>query len=189
MSKRHRAGPRLTAAALFFVVMLGIAGNVAATAHAGAMNHHPVSTQVAAAQMAFDEGMMLRYAYNDVAAQEAFERAARLDPHLTMAYWGKDATQPLARSRLRLAFLDARMEATQSFKDAAITQVRAAISIENSIETTELLPFFVPMREASGEALLAPGRPAEAVVAFEEIFPERSTICARSQASPGRGRP
>lgn len=75
------------------MVLCGVALAVlvsAGTAQAGAtaINHHPVSTSNRAAQLAFDQGMMLRYAFNNVAAAIAFERAAKLDPHLAMAYWG-----------------------------------------------------------------------------------------------------
>jgi tetratricopeptide (TPR) repeat protein len=51
-------------------------------------HHHPVSTNSAAAQRAFDEGLILVYAFNHDEAIRAFERALEHDPKLAMAHWG-----------------------------------------------------------------------------------------------------
>ena len=51
-------------------------------------HHHPVSTVSADAQKFFDQGLTLVYAFNHPEAVRSFERAAQLDPHMTMAYWG-----------------------------------------------------------------------------------------------------
>ena len=50
--------------------------------------HHAVSTKIPEAQAAFDEGLRLTYAFNHDEAVRAFERAAKADPKLAMAYWG-----------------------------------------------------------------------------------------------------
>jgi tetratricopeptide (TPR) repeat protein len=50
--------------------------------------HHPVSTNDAMAQKFFDQGLRLVYGFNHEEAAKAFERAAELDPHLAMAWWG-----------------------------------------------------------------------------------------------------
>jgi tetratricopeptide (TPR) repeat protein len=50
--------------------------------------HHPVSTEIAAAQSAFDRGLTLIFAYQFEEAEQAFRQAARLDPSLAMAWWG-----------------------------------------------------------------------------------------------------
>lgn len=50
--------------------------------------HHPVSTKSPEAQAAFDEGLRLAYGFNHDEAVRAFERAAKADPKLAMAYWG-----------------------------------------------------------------------------------------------------
>lgn len=50
--------------------------------------HHAVSTRSPEAQAAFDEGLRLTYAFNHDEAVRAFERAAKADPKLAMAYWG-----------------------------------------------------------------------------------------------------
>jgi len=50
--------------------------------------HHPVSTKNAQAQAFFDQGLRLIYAFNHSEAMRSFQRAAELDPHLAMAYWG-----------------------------------------------------------------------------------------------------
>jgi tetratricopeptide (TPR) repeat protein len=50
--------------------------------------HHPVSTSNPEAQKFFDQGMRLIYAFNHEEAAGSFERAAELDPKMSMAYWG-----------------------------------------------------------------------------------------------------
>jgi tetratricopeptide (TPR) repeat protein len=50
--------------------------------------HHPVSTENAQAQVFFDQGLRLIYAFNHDEAARSFQRAADLDPRLAMAYWG-----------------------------------------------------------------------------------------------------
>jgi tetratricopeptide (TPR) repeat protein len=50
--------------------------------------HHPVSTKNAGAQEFFDQGLRLIYAFNHDEATRSFKKAAELDPHLAMAYWG-----------------------------------------------------------------------------------------------------
>ena len=49
--------------------------------------HHAVSSN-AAAQAAFDRGLLDYYAYNPEAAEHQFYTAADLDPKMAMAYWG-----------------------------------------------------------------------------------------------------
>jgi hypothetical protein len=49
--------------------------------------HHAASSN-AAAQAAFDRGLLDYYAYNPEAAQHEFYTAADLDTHMAMAYWG-----------------------------------------------------------------------------------------------------
>ena len=50
--------------------------------------HHPVSTDIPAAQFAFDRGLTMFFAYQLDEAEQAFRQAARLDPGLAMAWWG-----------------------------------------------------------------------------------------------------
>jgi len=55
----------------------------------GIGNHqHPVSTKNQTAQRYFNQGLTLIYGFNHTAAIHSFERAAKLDPNLAMAYWG-----------------------------------------------------------------------------------------------------
>jgi tetratricopeptide (TPR) repeat protein len=68
---------------------VSIAGVVLATVVAAATSVHlPVSTTSPGAQAAIDRGLFLYYAYNRDDAAAAFSRAASLDSHLAMAYWG-----------------------------------------------------------------------------------------------------
>ncbi|MBN3923253.1 hypothetical protein [Nostoc sp. NMS4] len=50
--------------------------------------HHPVSTSNPEAQEFFDQGLNLIYAFNHDEAVRSFQQAAKLDPHLAIAYWG-----------------------------------------------------------------------------------------------------
>ena len=49
----------------------------------------PVSTANARAQLFINQGVSLAYAFNHAEAARAFAEAARLDPDLAMAYWGR----------------------------------------------------------------------------------------------------
>jgi tetratricopeptide (TPR) repeat protein len=51
-------------------------------------SHRAVTTEVSAAQAAFDRGLTLVYAYQPEEAEQAFRQAARLDPGCAMAFWG-----------------------------------------------------------------------------------------------------
>ncbi|MDZ7964294.1 MAG: hypothetical protein RM368_04870 [Nostoc sp. DedSLP03] len=50
--------------------------------------HHPVSTSNSQAQKFFEQGLNLIYAFNHDEAVRSFQYAAKLDPHLAIAYWG-----------------------------------------------------------------------------------------------------
>jgi hypothetical protein len=49
----------------------------------------PVSTRNKLAQQFMNQGLNLSYAFNHAEAGRAFREAARLDPSLAMAYWGR----------------------------------------------------------------------------------------------------
>jgi pimeloyl-ACP methyl ester carboxylesterase len=49
----------------------------------------PVTTSVPQAQRFFDQGLRLLYAFNHAESVRAFREAARLDPGLAMAHWGR----------------------------------------------------------------------------------------------------
>ena len=51
-------------------------------------HHHAVYTNSAEAQKFFDQGLTFIYAFNHDEATRSFKRAAELDPHMAMAYWG-----------------------------------------------------------------------------------------------------
>ena len=50
--------------------------------------HRRVTTAVPRAQVYFDQGLRLLFAFNMEEAQRAFEEAARLDPRCAMCHWG-----------------------------------------------------------------------------------------------------
>lgn len=70
------------------VLLFGLApGAAAAQSRPIPAVHHQVSAN-AAAQAAFDQGLLDYYAYNPEAAEHEFYTASDLDSHLAMAYWG-----------------------------------------------------------------------------------------------------
>jgi len=50
--------------------------------------HHQVTTASPLAQKYFDQGLAFTYGFNHFEAERSFEQAARIDPHMAMAYWG-----------------------------------------------------------------------------------------------------
>ena len=50
--------------------------------------HHEISTKVPKAQLYFDQGFRLTYAFNHGEAIRAFNEAARLDPSCAICHWG-----------------------------------------------------------------------------------------------------
>lgn len=50
--------------------------------------HHPVQTEKLAAQLYFDQGLTQLYAFNNDTAYWSFLNASKIDPQMSMAYWG-----------------------------------------------------------------------------------------------------
>jgi hypothetical protein len=51
--------------------------------------HHAITSTSDRAQMFFDQGLRLVYAFNHAEAVRSFKEAQRLDPECAMAYWGE----------------------------------------------------------------------------------------------------
>ena len=51
--------------------------------------HFPITTKNEKAQVFFDQGLKLTYAFNHAEAHRSFMEAARLDPETAMPYWGQ----------------------------------------------------------------------------------------------------
>ena len=54
---------------------------------------HPIATANPEAQKFFDQGLNLAYGFNRAEALRSFKKAAELDPHAAMAYWGMALAQ------------------------------------------------------------------------------------------------
>ena len=71
---------------------------------------HPVTTDVAEAQSFFNQGLAYKYAFNEQAAYWSFQKAAKLDPKMAMAYWGMALAlgptlhSPITVERARVAY-------------------------------------------------------------------------------------
>lgn len=51
-------------------------------------SHFPITTQNARAQLYFDQGLVLSYAFNHAEAARSFKEAAKLDPKCALCFWG-----------------------------------------------------------------------------------------------------
>jgi tetratricopeptide (TPR) repeat protein len=54
----------------------------------GDAHHHPITTRSPEAQIFFDQGLRLLYAFNHDEATRAFAECARIDAEATMCFWG-----------------------------------------------------------------------------------------------------
>jgi Tfp pilus assembly protein PilF len=70
------------------IAFLALTSTVPASGAEFAHAHHPVSTSNGQAQSDFDQGLTLLYAFNRLASRQAFQKAAKADPNLAMAWWG-----------------------------------------------------------------------------------------------------
>mgnify|MGYP001415336890 CR=1 FL=1 len=75
-------------ALLFALLIVMPQATPARTSYSYALQHHQTSTHSTAAQLCFDRGLTLFYAYARLASRRAFECAAKADPSFAMAYWG-----------------------------------------------------------------------------------------------------
>ncbi len=100
MTRQHfRIAPWISAAALAIAAMSAHPASAqGAAAEPGQLAplldglsdlHHPITTKSDRAQMFFDQGLRLVYAFNHAEAIRSFKEAQRLDPECAMAYWGE----------------------------------------------------------------------------------------------------
>jgi hypothetical protein len=92
------AAMMLAAASTLFTVGASSGSAMSATGEAAAAPmplysglgpvHHQVSTVSPLAQKYFDQGLAFAYGFNHLEAERSFEQAARIAPHMAMAYWG-----------------------------------------------------------------------------------------------------
>lgn len=71
---------------------------------------HPVTTNNPEAQKFFNQGLVFKYAFNHDASYWSFQKAAKLDPEMAMAYWGmalalgKNINTPITPEREKIAY-------------------------------------------------------------------------------------
>lgn len=93
--------------------------------------HMPVTTSVPQAQRFFDQGLRLLYAFNHAEAIRAFREAARLDPGLAMAHWGRaialgpNLNAPMTQENGRQAY--AAIRQARALSDRATPREQALI--------------------------------------------------------------
>lgn len=72
--------------------------------------NHPVTTNNPEAQRFFNQGFTFKYAFNHDAAFWSFQKAAKLDPEMAMAYWGmalavgSNINSPITPDREKVAY-------------------------------------------------------------------------------------
>jgi len=131
------------------VVLVAFALSATAAAVAQPLVHHAVSGN-AAAQAAFDRGLLDYYAYNPEAAEHQFYTAADLDTHMAMAYWGIALSNA---PNLNVAATDDRDEQAREAIEQAETLERYA-SAENRALIAAAAARFDAKPKASPDALL-----------------------------------
>ncbi len=88
---------------------------------------HPVTTSNAEAQNFFNQGLAYKYAFNDEASYWSFQKAAKLDPDMAMAYWG-----------MALALgTTINMPITADRGQAAYTNIQQALKLSGSVTSQE----------------------------------------------------
>ncbi|MFZ1018259.1 MAG: hypothetical protein WAN39_10340 [Candidatus Cybelea sp.] len=112
--------------------------------------HHAVSTN-AAAQAAFDRGLLDYYAYNPEAAEHEFYTAADLDPAMAMAYWGIALSNA---PNLNVPATDDRQEQAQEAIEHA-QELEANASTEDRLFIDAAAARFDGKTKAAPDALLS----------------------------------
>src|SRR5262249_44792441 len=134
--------------------------------------NHPVSTENAEAQKFFNQGLALIYRFNHNEAR----RAAKLDPNLAMAYWGKDTPgeTPFGLNSAASVFkiaghsLDARIAEAKNDRQSSIEHWLKAVEAQDALNYDEPPGWYYPVRESLGAALLLTGNAVEAEKNFRK---------------------
>lgn len=88
---------------------------------------HPVTTQNRQAQLFFDQGLTLYYAFNHDASFWSFQKAAEIDPNMAMAYWG-----------MALAIgPNINMKITPAREDSAYKEIQKALKLVDLVSENE----------------------------------------------------
>jgi hypothetical protein len=127
--------------------------------------HHSVSSN-AAAQAAFDRGLMDYYAYNPEAANHEFYAAADLDPKMAMAWWGIALSNA---PNLNVAATDDRNDQAR-FAIVRAKALEANASEENQLLIDAASTRFNDKTKASATALLAGYR--DALKRISDTYPD-----------------
>jgi tetratricopeptide (TPR) repeat protein len=141
-------------------------------------HHRPVTRHVERAQLFFDQGLRLTYAFNHAEALRAYKEAARLDPKCAMAYWG----QALALGpNINLPMPDEnRAPAFEAIQNAM--ELRGDVSpVERELIEALALRFADPKAETDQAALDA--QYAEAMGRLAERYPDDDDIAVLYAAS------
>jgi len=135
-----------------------------ATPQPTATIHHAVSSN-AAAQAAFDRGLLDYYAYNPEAAEHEFYTAADLDPKMAMAWWGIALSNA---PNLNVPATDDRNNQARYAILSAKT-LEADASVEDRLFIDAAVARFNDKTKASPAALL--GRYRDALQRIAEAYP------------------
>lgn len=89
--------------------------------------NHPVTTNNPEAQRFFNQGLVLKFAFNHDASYWSFQKAAKLDPEMAMAYWGMALA---IGSNINMAI-------TPELEKAAYENIQKAVSLSNKVTDNE----------------------------------------------------
>ena len=150
---------RIVRVALFTAAMCVALPVDGARAGDGVLVHHPVSTHNATAQLEFDRGLSLVYAFNPEEAIYHFERALDADSHLAMAYWGialcagpnVNTPYDLGRARIGREAVAAAENSTNNASDAERRYISALKKRYAADSPAEILGSETAYADAMGE--------------------------------------
>jgi len=152
------SGARVTLLVGFFSVVTAFAQAQAAKLMPGFGNvQHKVSTENDEAQKFFNQGLALCYGFNHNAGEQAFRRAAELDPKLAMAWWGvaysvgPNYNLPVDEERERIAF--EAIGKAQALQDGATPAERDYIAAMAKRYTDAKAPDYQKLQQDYADAM------------------------------------
>ena len=151
------------------------AGQMAPVLEGVGTHHHEVTTKVERAQLFFDQGMKLTYAFNHAEAMRAFKEAARLDPDCAMAYWGwalvlgPNINMPFAEEAIAPAYA-----AVQKAQALAASNTKNPVTGRERALITALATRYSP--DPKAERAVLDAAYAAAMAEASKLFPDDNDI-------------
>ncbi len=120
-------------------------------------HHHLITTASERAQVFFDQGLRLTYAFNHRESARAFREATRLDPECAMAYWGlalvhgPNLNMPMSDESARIAYDS--IQKAMSLRSRVSARERAYIESLSNRYSSDPVADRRPLDEAYASAM------------------------------------